>query len=157
MRNGVQSWRALGAGVSTGYFLTELAEGYQRVGRRDEGIALVDEAVILSKKTGDRWYESVLHRIKGELLLDSGGDEARSKAAHDAENCFRQAIDIAQVQQAKSLELAAVTRLSCLWKERGNVEEARTLLSGIYGWFGEGLETLWLRSAKSLLDSMQAA
>ena len=154
MRNGLESWRALGTGVSTGYFLTELAEGYQRVGRPEEGLELVAEAMDLGKKTGDRWYESPLHRIKGDLLLGSVKDPSRSKVDDEAEQCFRQAIDIAQVQQARMFQLAAVTRLSALWRDRGRGAEARTILTGILAWFGEGHETLWLRSAKSLLDSL---
>jgi hypothetical protein len=73
----------------------------------------------------------------------------------DAEACFRRAIAIARKQQTKSLELRAVTSLSRLWQQHGEVKQAHTMLSEIYHWFTEGFETADLREAKTLLEELQ--
>ena len=72
----------------------------------------------------------------------------------DAEASYRKAIEVAQSQSAKSWELRAVTRLTGLWHSQGKTAEARDLLSPIYGWFTEGLETADLKEAKALLDDL---
>ena len=73
----------------------------------------------------------------------------------EAEACFLKALAIAQRQQAKSLELRAATSLSRLWQQQGKKEEARELLSGLYGWFTEGFDTKDLQEAKALLEELQ--
>ena len=87
-------------------------------------------------KSGERRWEAELYRLKGELLL------ARSGEHHaEAEGCFRQALDIAHRQQAKSLELRAAMSLARLWQQQGRRYEARQLLAEVYGWFTEGFDT----------------
>jgi len=41
-----------------------------------------------------------------------------------------------------------------LWRDQGKREEARELLAPVYGWFTEGFETLDLKEAKALLDTL---
>ena len=57
-------------------------------------------------------------------------------------------------QQAKSWELRAATSLARMWMGRGRSDEARALLSPVYGWFTEGFETADLKDAKALLDQL---
>jgi len=73
----------------------------------------------------------------------------------EAEECFWKAIEIARRQQAKSLELRAVTSLSRLWQSQGKKEEAHTMLAEIYGWFTEGFDTKDLQEAKALLQELE--
>jgi predicted ATPase len=40
------------------------------------------------------------------------------------------------------------------WRDQGKRNEARDLLSPVYGWFAEGFETLDLKEAKTLLDEL---
>jgi predicted ATPase len=67
-----------------------------------------------------------------------------------------EAIAVAQVQQAKSLELRAAMALARLWRDRGKRDEARDLLAPIYGWFTEGFNTPDLEEAKALLNSLKS-
>jgi predicted ATPase len=99
-------------------------------------------------RTGERTWEPELFRLKGELLLMQGADEA------EVETCFQQAIDVARRQSSKSLELRAATSLSRLWQKQGKKKEARELLQEIYGWFTEGFGTADLKEAKALLDGL---
>jgi predicted ATPase len=73
----------------------------------------------------------------------------------EAEVCFLKAIEIAQKQQAKSLELRATMSLSRLWQQQGKVKQAHKVLSEIYGWFTEGFDTKNLQEAKALLGELQ--
>ena len=72
----------------------------------------------------------------------------------EAEACFQNAIDIARRQEAKCFELRAVMSLSRLWQQQGKQEEARQMLSDIYGWFTEGFDTTDLKEAKVLLEEL---
>ena len=100
--------------------------------------------------TGLCYCEAELYRLKGELLLQqaAGWDG-------EAEACFRQALDVARRQQAKSWELRAATSLARLWQQQGKRAEARELLAPVYGWFTEGFDTADLQEAKALLDTLE--
>ena len=75
------------------------------------------EALATRNRTGERFYEAEVHRLKGELLLMQG-DEA------EAETSFHKAIEVACQQSAKSWELRAAMSLSRLWQSQGKQEEA---------------------------------
>jgi hypothetical protein len=47
--------------------------------------------------------------------------------------CYRQALSIAQRQNAKFWELRAAKSLARLWREQGKRDEARDLLAPVYG------------------------
>jgi predicted ATPase len=85
-----------------------------------------------------------LYRLRGELLLRQGGAE------DEAEACFRQALESARRQSAKSLELRAALSLCRLQRARGR-PEGRAALAAVYAWFGEGFETRDMREARGLL------
>jgi predicted ATPase len=119
------------------------------MGQPEAGLAVLTEALMLVDTTGERWYESELHRLKGELLLQQSSDNQA-----EAESCFHHAIAIAQSQQAKSLELRAATSLARLWQQQGKRTEAHELLAPVYGWFTEGFDTADLQDAKVLLDAL---
>ena len=109
----------------------------------------MSEALTLVEKTGERYYEAELYRLKGELLLQ----QAAPEASH-AEACFQQALDIARCQQAKSLELRAAMGLGRLWQQQGKRQEAQVLLGEVYYWFTEGFDTADLQEAKALLHAV---
>ena len=76
------------------------------------GLMALAEALTLADTTGERWYESEIYRLKGELLLQQHTDNQA-----ESEHCFQQAISIARSQQAKSWELRASTSLTRLWHQ----------------------------------------
>jgi len=111
------------------------------------------------ERTGERYHEAELYRLRGELLLLQNGDNA-AEAAED----FRKAIEVAQRQSAKMLELRAAMSLcnlwrklapEALWRGQGAVQalaKAREHLAKVYDWFTEGFDTRDLREAKRFLD-----
>lgn len=86
--------------------------------------------------------------MKGQLLLAQGG------AHGEAEACFREAIEVARRQRAKSLELRAALSLSRLWQTQGKSDEDREMLTEVYGWFTEGFDTPDLQEATALLANL---
>jgi predicted ATPase len=149
MRQGLVARRALGAELHRPYFLSLLAEADGKVGQIEEGLTVLNEALDAVNKTEERYWEAELHRRKGELLLMKQGQKVV-----EAEECFRQALDTARRQQAKSLELRAAMSLSRLWQQHGKKEEAHQLLAEICGWFTEGFDTADLKEAKVLLEEL---
>ena len=93
-----------------------------------------------------------MYRLQGELLLPAAGRQQQAEETPDA--CFRQALERARQQQAKSLELRAAMSLSRLWQQQGKHDAARQLLSEVYAWFSEGLDTVDLQEARALLEQL---
>ena len=91
---------------------------------------------------------SPLHRLRGEIVLATGG------APTDAETHFQRALEIARSQDARSYELRAATSLARLWRDQGRQAEARTLLQPVYDWFTEGFDTADLQDASTLLQEL---
>ena len=73
----------------------------------------------------------------------------------EAEECFRQALDIVCRQQAKSLELRVTISLGRLWQRQGKQAAARQMLAELYSWFTEGFDTPDLQEAQALLAALQ--
>jgi predicted ATPase len=128
-----------------------LAEAHGKARLSEEGLRVLGEALAIVNQTGERFWEAELCRLKGELKLQSQVQGSQSKLQDEAEECFRQAIEISQLQSAKSLELRAVMSLGRLWRQCGKKSQARQILSDTYGWFTEGFETADLKEARALL------
>jgi Glycosyl hydrolases family 25 len=131
------------AHVNLDLYRAILAEAELRAGNLEEAAA----ALIQGERTADEWWRAGYLRLRGDLLLRGPGDD---RAA--AERLYREAINVAAGQQAKSLELRAATSLALLLRDEGKRDEARNLLAPVYGWFTEGFDTLDLKEAKALLD-----
>jgi predicted ATPase len=149
MQEGLATMRATGAEQQRPYYLSLLAEIYGDVAQPEAGLAQLEEALALVEQHDERWYIAELYRRKGELLL-------RLPSAPDTEaaRCFRQALQIAHRQQAKSFELRAAMSLCRLWQRQGKNAEAYDLLAPIYGWFTEGFDTADLQEARALLAGL---
>jgi predicted ATPase/DNA-binding winged helix-turn-helix (wHTH) protein len=167
LQNGLSAWQATGAELGLPYYLALLAEAYQKFGHFEKGLTALTEALATTRRTGERWWEAELYRLKGELTLQKiqvSGSKFRvppssqhltpsTHAEAEAEACFLEALEIARKQQAKSLELRAALSLSRLWHGQGKQREARQLVAGIYHWFSEGFSTPDLQAARMLLEN----
>ena len=135
----MRRWRSL--------FFWGLADVYLAIGDARQGLEAVGHALEVSR--GE--FEAELRRLKGELILI--GDQA---AVGEATRCFRDAIELARRQSAKSWELRATMSLARLLDSQGRRDEAHAMLADIYGWFTEGFDTADLKDAKALLDELSA-
>ncbi|HET6521210.1 MAG TPA: adenylate/guanylate cyclase domain-containing protein [Geminicoccaceae bacterium] len=147
MRRGLAAWRATGAEHLVPYFHALLAGACARGGRPAEGLRLVDEGLARAERTGERWCEAELLRLRGELLSLRAG---RNRAA--AEACLRRARAVARRQGARLWELRAAVSLARLGT--GGGRRARGLVVPVYERFTEGFDTPDLRDARALLDEL---
>ncbi|NOT55365.1 MAG: hypothetical protein HOP18_12225 [Deltaproteobacteria bacterium] len=69
MRQGLAAFRATGAELGGPFILTWLAAAYGKAARTEEGLTVLAEAFAQVDKTGERFYEAELYRLKGELTL----------------------------------------------------------------------------------------
>ena len=121
LRHGLDSWRAIDARILLPLLIGLLADALRKSGRLEEAGAALAEAFAAAEQNEETWWNGELHRVRGELFL-----AAPANATGDgAEHCFRQAIELARQQGAKSLELRAVTSLSRLLQSHGKRDEAR--------------------------------
>ena len=147
------------------WFLALLAETYGKVGQPEDGLKLLADALAIVDKNEERVDEAEVYRLAGELTLQKLSVISSQLSVTDprplapdpqgeAEACFLKAIEIAQKQQAKSLELRATMSLVRLWQQQGRKDEAHQMLVEIYNWFTEGFDTKDLQEAKTLLEKL---
>jgi predicted ATPase len=139
--------------VSTGcthfkpLFLAEMARAHGQCSEFAEAESCISEALHIAQGTREKWAEAEIYRTAGELALATGNPG-------DAEVYFVHGLSVAREQNAKAWELRIATSLARLWHNGRRHSEAIDLLAGVYGEFTEGFDTLDLREAKNLLDSL---
>jgi predicted ATPase/DNA-binding winged helix-turn-helix (wHTH) protein len=129
-------------------FLISAASGH--AGEIADGLAAIEEAIVRTERSEERWLIAELLRIKGERFLLQGAPGG----AAAAEGHFRQALDWARQQGALSWELRAATSLARLLRDQGRSADATGCLQPIYDRFTEGFGTADLITAKQLLDEL---
>jgi predicted ATPase len=149
LRSGSTAFRATGAELWMPHYIALLARACEIAGQIEEAMSLLDDALEIVERTGERWFAAELNRHKGQLLLRQSYTEA-------AEELYRKALSIAEEQEAKLWELRAAVSLARLRRDQGRHSEARNLLAPVYGWFTEGFDTPDLKEAKALLDELRA-
>jgi predicted ATPase len=93
-------------------------------------------------------WTAELKRVAGELRRIQG------ESTILIETFFEQALSIARKQGAKSFELRAARSLARLRRDQGRRDEARYLLTPIFGWFSEGFDTPDFTEARLLLEDL---
>jgi uncharacterized protein (DUF924 family) len=149
MRLHMSEMKASGCEYITDRCLSFIATALGRLRQFDEALRAIEESFKFIEKSGQRYYEAELHRLRGELLLAQNASNAV-----EAESCFCTAIEVAQRQHARSWQLRATTSLARLMRDTDRRDEARTMLTGIYNWFTEGFHTADLKDAAALLDEL---
>ena len=149
IQQGLVAYQATGTEVFGPTYLVVLAEAYGNMGQTSEGLSVLTEARALVDRTGERWWEAELYRLKGEILLQQANSDE-----HQTETCFRQAMNIARRQQAKVPGAAGGDKPESTVATAGQAAEARQLLAEVYGWFTEGFNTADLHEAKALLEEL---
>jgi class 3 adenylate cyclase/tetratricopeptide (TPR) repeat protein len=124
-----------------------LAQAYSKIGEPVEGLRIIDTSLQWVDETGSHFFDAELHRIRADLLLMLGQQEA-------AKLSYENALAISRVQRARSWELRAATGLARLWRDQGRLEDARNLLAPVRGWFTEGFDAPDLKAAQTLLGEL---
>ena len=144
LREGLVAYAQIGALSGATYWRCQLAEACKAVGRFDEGLAVIAEAIRDADARQERWWEAELYRQQGELLCAAATRNGSSDDREAGIDSLTKALDIAKRQGAVSLELRAAMSLA---RRESNLPRVRTL----YEQFTEGFETADLREAKALL------
>jgi predicted ATPase len=135
LRSGWAAYRATGTDMWTPYNTALLARACEIAGQIEENLTLLDNALQIVERTGQRWFAAELNRHKGQLLLRQGHSMA-------AEELYYKALDIAQEQEANLWALRAGASLARLRRDQGRHAEGRDLLAPVYGWFTEGTQPI---------------
>jgi adenylate cyclase len=131
-----------------GYFFLLKAQILGKSGRYDEAAESLRKAHELSGEGRIGTYVAELHRLEGVFLRLSSPSHAQS-----AECALHRALEVAKRQQARMLELRALVSLVELLEPQGRAPEVLPALADLYGWFTEGLDTIDLREARSVLEA----
>jgi ATP/maltotriose-dependent transcriptional regulator MalT len=142
----LRSWRH---GAQTSVFSSDLAEAMAMAGRIDDAVETIDGAMSEAEGVGGSFDMPEMLRLKGDFLLTRDPSNAA-----EAEDCFRRSLELAHRQGALSWELRTATALARLRASQGHREEAREELAAVFGRFAEGKETVDLRTAANLLDTL---
>jgi class 3 adenylate cyclase/tetratricopeptide (TPR) repeat protein len=147
LEEGLAMYNRLGVRSNLCLTICLLAETYFTAGRYENGMEQANLAIATSSEIGDRWCLPRIHTIRARLLQMLHQGDA-------AEASLQMAVDVAATQSAKGAQLRAANSLAQLWRDQGKREQARDLLTSVYGWFTEGFDTLDLKEAKALLEEL---
>jgi DNA-binding SARP family transcriptional activator len=126
----------------------ELTDVYLKKGDLANAKLAFAKAVENLTTTGETLNLSRSTRTEGNILLAEGDQTT-------AEEKYLEAIQIAQEQSAKTLELFAIEDLCRLWHLQGKTEQAHQHLSKMLQQFDGQPEVGILREAKALLETFQ--
>ena len=147
MLDGMAAFKGVGTPEDVSVYYEMLAETYARAGRYDEGLRAVEDAFAQTERCGILFWNAELHRRRGELLLASGELGA-------AETCFRQALDCARGQGARSLELRAAISLAQWRRTAGDRSGAAAILQPVCDPLGD-VDMPEVIEARQLLESLE--
>jgi predicted ATPase len=156
-------YEVTGAKLRTPYFVALLSDQLNKAGRTGEGLAAIEKAIRLAEQTGEGFALSELHRIKGELFLNSANVRRSGNVAHhsselsiqQARACFAESMSVSKKQGARYWELKAALSMYGLDVLLGNPN--RKQIADIYSSFTEGFETADLKRASALLEETGSA
>jgi predicted ATPase len=146
LKDSLDDYTASGSRLGLPHFLLLFADLRRVAGDTDGALSLVRAGEEHIEATGERFSESELHRFKGRLL--SGGAAPDHDAARAA---FERAVTVARDQNAKVLELQAVTRLAEHQLKLGEASAALDRAAELAGWFGEDSQLADVLRARKLL------
>jgi len=150
MAEGIAGFEQLGGVPWQRFSIAMLAHGHARLGRHSRALTMLDKTLEHIKRSGEFDGQPEMLRLKGDILLM--GDK---RSVQEAEQCFRAALEVARMQEARWWELRATTSLARLLRDTGRRDEARAMLARIYNWFTEGFDTADLKDAKTLLYELR--
>ena len=101
-----------------------LADTHLKMGNTQEGIESVEEGLSVVLQTGEKFYESELYRLKGELQLTDGRNSVVM-----AEQDLLAASKISRDQGATLFVLRSTASLARLWINNGKYQEAKELIA----------------------------
>src|SRR5262249_7359179 len=127
LRAGVAAWQKGGARLWLPMFRTLEAEACAEAGRGDAALQAIEEALAISKDTGERWAAAEVLRVKARLLQALGRPDVE-----EIEAILVNSLQMARAQQARCWELRASCDLARVWQSQGQRWKALKLLQSVY-------------------------
>lgn len=148
-RRALDELRSSGLGMRYPPFLGNYGHVLSLNGDVDGALACIDEAISLYAGSGQDWGLPEMLMMKGNFIRAGG----REGWFDQAEDCYRQSIEMARRHGSLTWELRSATQLASLCREVGGGNAgAEEMLSSANGRFKEGFWTADLRRARALLD-----
>jgi adenylate cyclase len=146
----IERYREAGNQMGISSMFAIVAEQCAKIGLPSRGLAYVDHALSYVHRSGERFAQSDLYRVRGILL----GALNKTDEAH---RCFVRALSIARKQKARTWELAAAIPLARMLCDQGEFKKSGKLLQPLCNAF-EGSEFVseQLIEAHSLLSYCQS-
>jgi len=148
LKEGISGCRAAGAELDLPYQLALLGEAYIRARDYRRATGTLREAMTLVRYHHSFFYEAEIWRLQGHLHWAFAADRVK------ASECFFRAVEIAQKQGAKSLELRAAVSAARLLRDRREYDSAAELLGPVYRSVADQGETADLRDAQVELEAL---
>jgi class 3 adenylate cyclase/tetratricopeptide (TPR) repeat protein len=145
MQEAYAAWVDSGAHVTRPFYLAMQAEGLAAGERTDEALQLLQDALALADRTGERYHEAEIRRLLGELTALLAGDAGLASARR----WLGSAAQLAAAQGKRSFVLRAALGLARLG---GATAPLRSALAPIEG----GADTADVLAARAWLAARQA-
>ena len=148
LNTAIEVFIGTGARVRLPVYYTLMAQACLQAGQFSAGLDALEKALSEALQNNEHWWDSEIYRLRGELLW------AQKASVRDIGSIFQHSLEIARVQEAKSLELRAATSLARFFQSRSRNEEAKQCLQGVFTWFKEGFKTPDLQAAQALIEQI---
>jgi class 3 adenylate cyclase/predicted ATPase len=145
LQENLDAYIASGSKLGLPHFHILIADLRRHAGDHSGALEMVRVGEDYLEQTGERFSESELFRFKGRLLADN--DPSGAAAA------FERAVATAREQNAKMLELQALTRLTEHHRKHGRQPTELERVVELCDWFGAGVELTDVTRARDLLAS----
>jgi predicted negative regulator of RcsB-dependent stress response len=116
-------------------------------GDSDGALTRIDESLALAPETGERWSDTFLHRLRGEILL-----KRNPVNMAPAEDALLTAIAVAHPPKARSFELRAALSLAKLYHSTDRPADAHAVLASALKGFSPTPEFPEIAEAQTLLS-----
>jgi predicted ATPase len=133
------------------FYFGLLGEIEAATGNLDGAFASIGAGLAIAEKTGERYTDSFLHRLRGDILLKRNpNDPALAEDAHWT------AIAIAKQQESRSYELIAALALAKLYQSTGRPAEAHAVLAPALEGFAPTPEMPEIEEALEMIAAIDA-
>ncbi len=147
LEEGIAAHTATRSQLIRPYYFLLLAGALVRAGLLERAQGALDESTRVADATGQYAYLAEHARLQAEVFAAAGADDA-------AERSYREALIKAEEQGARWFQLRAARGFGAYLVARNRVDDARTILEPVVGWFSEGKDTLDFLYAESLLKTL---
>jgi tetratricopeptide (TPR) repeat protein len=137
-------------------FLSYVAEGLAALGRYDDALASIDEAMRIGERTGEHLWDADLRTLRANVMLAAQSGGAPDAVVQQAAALYREAIAFAAERELVPFEMRAAIALGRLLEAEGNDAEASDIVAKALAKFPAGADVADTRAAKAFLAGLSS-